>query len=103
MNNSNWKEWIEFKITRRVFMDQKLEPRKTRILKKLASKSFGSQKQDRVVRKQEREYEMVLKKTLQSICLLNVHPNTTTSIVIQDAHPDPIIRYKGPCIAKLEL
>ncbi|KAJ0811011.1 putative ribosomal protein S5 domain 2-type [Helianthus annuus] len=33
--------------------------------------------------KQEREYEMVLKKTLQSICLLNVHPNTTTSIVIQ--------------------
>ncbi|KVH99866.1 Exoribonuclease, phosphorolytic domain 1 [Cynara cardunculus var. scolymus] len=33
--------------------------------------------------KPEREYEMVLKKTLQSICLLNVHPNTTTSIVIQ--------------------
>ncbi|KAD5803032.1 hypothetical protein E3N88_14392 [Mikania micrantha] len=33
--------------------------------------------------KPEREYEMVLKKTLQSICLLNVHPNTTTSIIIQ--------------------
>ncbi|MFS7909084.1 putative ribosomal protein S5 domain 2-type [Helianthus anomalus] len=38
--------------------------------------------------KQEREYEMVLKKTLQSICLLNVHPNTTTSIVIQVVNDD---------------
>ncbi|KAF3335483.1 exosome complex exonuclease RRP46 [Carex littledalei] len=33
--------------------------------------------------KQEREYEMILKRTLQSICLLNVHPNTTTSIIVQ--------------------
>ncbi|KAJ9541949.1 hypothetical protein OSB04_028455 [Centaurea solstitialis] len=44
--------------------------------------------------KPEREYEMVLKKTLQSICLLNVHPNTTTSIVIQSGtglfHPHPV-------------
>ncbi|KAJ9559205.1 hypothetical protein OSB04_013819 [Centaurea solstitialis] len=38
--------------------------------------------------KPEREYEMVLKKTLQSICLLNVHPNTTTSIVIQVVNDD---------------
>ncbi|KAL4561796.1 hypothetical protein LXL04_033970 [Taraxacum kok-saghyz] len=34
--------------------------------------------------KSEREYEM----TLQSICLLNVHPNTTTSIVIQVVNDD---------------
>nr|XP_043610645.1 exosome complex exonuclease RRP46 homolog [Erigeron canadensis] len=38
--------------------------------------------------KSEREYEMVLKKTLLSICLLNVHPNTTTSVVIQVVHDD---------------
>lgn len=38
--------------------------------------------------KPEREYEVVLKKTLQSICLLNVHPNTTTSIVIQVVNDD---------------
>uniref|UniRef100_M0ZYW9 Peptidase S8 and S53, subtilisin, kexin, sedolisin; 3 exoribonuclease n=1 Tax=Solanum tuberosum TaxID=4113 RepID=M0ZYW9_SOLTU len=33
--------------------------------------------------KEEKEYEMILKKTVQSICVLNVHPNTTTSIIIQ--------------------
>nr|GFC31937.1 exosome complex exonuclease RRP46 homolog [Tanacetum cinerariifolium] len=31
---------------------------------------------------------MVLKNTLQSICLLNVHPNTTTSIVVQVVNDD---------------
>uniref|UniRef100_A0A804P5Y8 Exoribonuclease phosphorolytic domain-containing protein n=1 Tax=Zea mays TaxID=4577 RepID=A0A804P5Y8_MAIZE len=35
--------------------------------------------------RQEREYEMTLKRTLQSICLLTVHPNTTTSVVLQQA------------------
>ncbi|XP_044946069.1 exosome complex exonuclease RRP46 homolog [Hordeum vulgare subsp. vulgare] len=33
--------------------------------------------------RQEKEYEMTLKRTLQSICLLTVHPNTTTSIILQ--------------------
>ncbi|KAJ3678727.1 hypothetical protein LUZ60_002530 [Juncus effusus] len=33
--------------------------------------------------KQEREYEMILKRTLQSICLVNIHPNTTTSVIVQ--------------------
>uniref|UniRef100_A0A0E0KLP5 Exosome complex exonuclease RRP46 homolog n=1 Tax=Oryza punctata TaxID=4537 RepID=A0A0E0KLP5_ORYPU len=33
--------------------------------------------------KQEKEYEMTLKRTLQSICLLTVHPNTTTSVILQ--------------------
>lgn len=33
--------------------------------------------------KQEREYEMVLRRTLQSVCLLNIHPNTTTSVIVQ--------------------
>ncbi|XP_020085452.1 exosome complex exonuclease RRP46 homolog [Ananas comosus] len=33
--------------------------------------------------KQEKEYEMILKRTLQSICLLTSHPNTTTSVIVQ--------------------
>ncbi|KAL6909358.1 hypothetical protein ACP4OV_001639 [Aristida adscensionis] len=33
--------------------------------------------------RQEKEYEMTVKRTLQSICLLTVHPNTTTSVVLQ--------------------
>jgi hypothetical protein len=33
--------------------------------------------------RQEREYEMTLKRMLQSICLLIVHPNTTTSVMLQ--------------------
>ena len=33
--------------------------------------------------KLEKEYEMILKRTLQSICVLTVNPNTTTSIIIQ--------------------
>ncbi|XP_020578128.1 exosome complex exonuclease RRP46 homolog isoform X2 [Phalaenopsis equestris] len=36
-----------------------------------------------VIGRQEKEYEMILRRTLQSICLLNVHPNTTTSIIVQ--------------------
>ncbi|KAL0394084.1 UNVERIFIED_CONTAM: Exosome complex exonuclease RRP46 [Sesamum latifolium] len=33
--------------------------------------------------KSEKEFEMILKRTLQNICLLTVHPNTTTSIIVQ--------------------
>lgn len=33
--------------------------------------------------RQEKEYEMILRRTLQSICLLTVYPNTTTSIIVQ--------------------
>ncbi|ESR52384.1 hypothetical protein CICLE_v10010872mg [Citrus x clementina] len=33
--------------------------------------------------KQEKEYEMILKRTLQSICILTINPNTTTSVIIQ--------------------
>ncbi|XP_016683079.1 exosome complex exonuclease RRP46 homolog isoform X1 [Gossypium hirsutum] len=36
-----------------------------------------------LTRKLEEEYEMILKRTLQSICLLTINPNTTTSIIIQ--------------------
>ncbi|CAM8898010.1 unnamed protein product [Rhodiola kirilowii] len=38
--------------------------------------------------KAEKEYEMILKRTLQSICVLNVYPNTTTSIIVQVVHDD---------------
>lgn len=41
-----------------------------------------------LIGKQEREYEMILKRTLQSICLLTVNPNTTTSIIIQVVNDD---------------
>jgi hypothetical protein len=37
--------------------------------------------------RQEKEYEMTLKRTLQSICLLTVHPNTITSVVLQVTLP----------------
>ncbi|XP_021276752.1 exosome complex exonuclease RRP46 homolog [Herrania umbratica] len=38
--------------------------------------------------KLEKEYEMILKRTLQSICILTVNPNTTTSIIIQVVNED---------------
>ncbi|KAG0466827.1 hypothetical protein HPP92_017816 [Vanilla planifolia] len=33
--------------------------------------------------RQEKECEMILRRTLHSICLLTVHPNTTTSVIVQ--------------------
>nr|VDC66647.1 unnamed protein product [Brassica rapa] len=33
--------------------------------------------------KAEKEFEMILKKTIHSICVLTVNPNTTTSVIIQ--------------------
>ncbi|PRQ27516.1 putative exosome complex component Rrp41, PNPase/RNase PH domain-containing protein [Rosa chinensis] len=38
--------------------------------------------------KTEREYEMILKRTLQSICILTLNPNTTTSVIIQVVNDD---------------
>ncbi|KAK4419959.1 Exosome complex exonuclease RRP46 [Sesamum alatum] len=38
--------------------------------------------------KSEKEFEMILKRTLQNVCLLTVHPNTTTSIIVQVVHDD---------------
>ncbi|KAL5732361.1 hypothetical protein ACOSP7_031704 [Xanthoceras sorbifolium] len=38
--------------------------------------------------KPEREFEMILKRTLQSICILTVNPNTTTSVIVQVVHDD---------------
>ncbi|XP_052289191.1 exosome complex exonuclease RRP46 homolog isoform X2 [Citrus sinensis] len=36
----------------------------------------------------EKEYEIILKRTLQSICILTINPNTTTSFIIQVVHDD---------------
>ncbi|XP_062164219.1 exosome complex exonuclease RRP46 homolog isoform X2 [Alnus glutinosa] len=33
--------------------------------------------------KPEKEYEMIVKRTLQSICVLTINPNTTTSVIVQ--------------------
>ncbi|XP_028113963.1 exosome complex exonuclease RRP46 homolog isoform X3 [Camellia sinensis] len=38
--------------------------------------------------KPEKEYEMILKRTLQSICLLTINPNTTTSVIVQVVNDD---------------
>lgn len=38
--------------------------------------------------KPEKEYEMILKRTLQSICILTVNPNTTTSLIVQVVNDD---------------
>ncbi|KAH7840398.1 hypothetical protein Vadar_016333 [Vaccinium darrowii] len=38
--------------------------------------------------KPEKEYETILKRTLQSICLLTVNPNTTTSVIVQVVNDD---------------
>ncbi|KAG4377915.1 hypothetical protein GLYMA_18G230900v4 [Glycine max] len=33
--------------------------------------------------KVEKEYEMILKRTLESICIRTIYPNTTTSVIVQ--------------------
>ncbi|XP_028796428.1 exosome complex exonuclease RRP46 homolog [Neltuma alba] len=38
--------------------------------------------------KLERESEMILKKSLESICIRSMYPNTTTSVIIQVVHDD---------------
>ncbi|KAK9273365.1 hypothetical protein L1049_018174 [Liquidambar formosana] len=38
--------------------------------------------------KPEKEFEMILKRTLQSICILTVNPNTTTSVIVQVVNDD---------------
>ncbi|XP_012465347.1 exosome complex exonuclease RRP46 homolog [Gossypium raimondii] len=38
--------------------------------------------------KPEKEYEMILKRTLESVCILTVNPNTTTSIIVQVVNDD---------------
>nr|CAD1845034.1 unnamed protein product [Ananas comosus var. bracteatus] len=43
--------------------------------------------------KQEKEYEMILKRTLQSICLLTSHPNTTTSVIVQVVGDDGSVSF----------
>jgi exosome complex component RRP46 len=36
----------------------------------------------------EKEYEMIVKRTLQSVCILTINPNTTTSVIIQVVNDD---------------
>ncbi|GMH10801.1 hypothetical protein Nepgr_012642 [Nepenthes gracilis] len=38
--------------------------------------------------KVEKEYEMLLRRTLQSICVLTINPNTTTSVIVQVVNDD---------------
>ncbi|KAG5092607.1 hypothetical protein JHK82_051385 [Glycine max] len=38
--------------------------------------------------KVEKEYEMILKRTLESICIRTIYPNTTTSVIVQVVHDD---------------
>ncbi|KAL9275760.1 Exosome complex exonuclease RRP46-like protein [Drosera capensis] len=45
--------------------------------------------------KLEREYEMILKRTLQSICILTINPNTTTSVIVQVVNDDGAVSLMG--------
>ncbi|KAM1091566.1 hypothetical protein ACFX13_019328 [Malus domestica] len=48
--------------------------------------------------KLEREYEMILKRTLQSICILTLNPNTTTSVIVQVVNDDGSVSFNLlPC------
>jgi len=38
--------------------------------------------------KPEKEFEMIVKRTLQSICVLTINPNTTTSVIVQVVNDD---------------
>nr|XP_007139880.1 hypothetical protein PHAVU_008G066200g [Phaseolus vulgaris]ESW11874.1 hypothetical protein PHAVU_008G066200g [Phaseolus vulgaris] len=38
--------------------------------------------------KVEKEYEMILKKTFESICIRTIYPNTTTTVIVQVLHDD---------------
>ncbi|XP_043692938.1 exosome complex exonuclease RRP46 homolog isoform X1 [Telopea speciosissima] len=40
------------------------------------------------VGKAEKEYEMILKRTLQSICVLTINQNTTTTVILQVVNDD---------------
>ncbi|KAJ4954493.1 hypothetical protein NE237_011276 [Protea cynaroides] len=40
------------------------------------------------VGKAEKEYELILRRTLQSICVLTINPNTTTSVTLQVVNDD---------------
>nr|KJB65534.1 hypothetical protein B456_010G107600 [Gossypium raimondii] len=52
----------------------------------------------------EEEYEMILKRTLQSICLLTINPNTTTSIIIQVVNDDGLLScaINAACVALVD-
>ncbi|KAL9299070.1 putative ribosomal protein S5 domain 2-type [Arabidopsis thaliana] len=75
----------------------KARTKKNENAEKACLKSYGSLKPDRLVivnafSFSERglfcrlKYETILKRTLQSICVLRVVPNTTTSVIIQVVH-----------------
>ncbi|KAG4109181.1 hypothetical protein ERO13_1Z049557v2 [Gossypium hirsutum] len=53
----------------------------------------------------EEAYEMILKRTLQSICLLTINPNTTTSIIIQVINDDSALlscAINAACVALVD-
>ncbi|KAB1204364.1 hypothetical protein CJ030_MR8G014185 [Morella rubra] len=41
----------------------------------------------------EKEYEMIVKRTLQSICILTIHPNTTISVIVQVVSDDGSVSF----------
>lgn len=51
--------------------------------------------------KLEKEYEMILKRTLQSICILSMNPNTTTSVIIQVIWFELFEIYQGSILCNL--
>ncbi|KAG4943634.1 hypothetical protein JHK85_048280 [Glycine max] len=47
--------------------------------------------------KMEKEYEMILKRTLESICIRTIYPNTTTSVIVQASFVLSIRNLLLPC------
>ncbi|EFH45788.1 hypothetical protein ARALYDRAFT_491986 [Arabidopsis lyrata subsp. lyrata] len=67
--------------------DLKQERRRTKMLRRLVLNfSSGGVFCCLSMTKVEREYETILKKTLQNICVLTVVTNTATSVIIQVVH-----------------
>ncbi|EFH40831.1 hypothetical protein ARALYDRAFT_495957, partial [Arabidopsis lyrata subsp. lyrata] len=62
--------------------DLKQERRRTKMLRRLIGGVFCCLSMTKV----EREYETILKRTLQNICVLTVVTNTATSVIIQVVH-----------------
>ncbi|KAE8670817.1 hypothetical protein F3Y22_tig00112079pilonHSYRG00046 [Hibiscus syriacus] len=73
-------------------MGRKLELEKNENPKKACIEVIWKPKTGQIG-KLEKEYEMILKRTLQSTCILTVNTNTTTSVIIQVANDDGVVSF----------
>ncbi|XVF35447.1 hypothetical protein REPUB_Repub18cG0146800 [Reevesia pubescens] len=87
-----------------LFMGRKLGTKKNENPEKACIEVIWKPKTGQIG-KHEKEYEMILKRTLQSICILTVNPNTTTSIIIQVVNDDGALlpsAINAACVALID-